>query len=168
MIRAANEKDISRLAEIQIFSKRKAYRPIFQDDIVSFNEMQVLNLALYYRDTKGALNDIYVFDDGITKGMMKWHYESLDIWELKELYVDPFFQGEGVGTALIKNFLAAAQSHNVKQIFLWVLEENIAAKKFYEHHGIKNTNERKEFADTGKYLLKYEKILQKEDDKNDL
>ena len=36
MIRVATIKDASRLAEIQIFSKRKAFRPIFQNDDVSF------------------------------------------------------------------------------------------------------------------------------------
>ncbi len=71
MIRVATIKDASRLAEIQIFSKRKAFRPIFQNDDVSFNEMSVLRLALYYQDVIGALDDIYVFDDGIVKGMMK-------------------------------------------------------------------------------------------------
>lgn len=33
--------------------------------------MSVLRLALYYQDVIGALDDIYVFDDGIVKGMMK-------------------------------------------------------------------------------------------------
>ena len=94
MIRVATIKDASRLAEIQIFSKRKAFRPIFQNDDVSFNEMSVLRLALYYQDVIGALDDIYVFDDGIVKGMMKLDCKN-SIWELKELYVDPFFQGEG-------------------------------------------------------------------------
>ena len=134
MIRVATIKDASRLAEIQIFSKRKAFRPIFQNDDVSFNEMSVLRLALYYQDVIGALDDIYVFDDGIVKGMMKLDCKN-SIWELKELYVDPFFQGEGVGTKLMRHFLTTAKSHDVKEVYLWVLEENFAARKFYESHG---------------------------------
>ena len=141
MIRVATIKDASRLAEIQIFSKRKAFRPIFQNDDVSFNEMSVLRLALYYQDVIGALDDIYVFDDGIVKGMMKLDCKN-SIWELKELYVDPFFQGEGVGTKLMRHFL-------------WVLEENFAARKFYESHGYVYTGNKKEFSDSGKYLLNY-------------
>lgn len=70
MIRAASKKDASRLAEILIFAKRMAYRPIFQNDIVSFQEMQVLDLALFYRDYPQALTDIAVFDDGIVKDLL--------------------------------------------------------------------------------------------------
>ena len=41
-IRKAELKDVSRIAEILIFTKRTQYRPIFNDDQVSFGEMQVL------------------------------------------------------------------------------------------------------------------------------
>ena len=43
MIRKATKEDASRLAEIQIYAKRYSYRSIFQNDEVSFNEMQVLS-----------------------------------------------------------------------------------------------------------------------------
>ena len=42
VIRPAVPADASRLAEIQIFAKRTAFRSVFQNDFVSFNEMQVL------------------------------------------------------------------------------------------------------------------------------
>lgn len=107
MIRKATKEDASRLAE-----------------------MQVLTLALFYQDCAGSIDNIYVFDDGIVKGMMKWNCESSKIWELKELYVDPFFQGEGIGTSLIKNFMTAAKHQNVDETVLWVLEENTSAIRF--------------------------------------
>ena len=44
-IRKAELKDVSRIAEILIFTKRTQYRPIFNDDQVSFGEMQVLPTA---------------------------------------------------------------------------------------------------------------------------
>jgi putative acetyltransferase len=48
MIRKAEEHDISRIAEILIFGKRTAYRPIFKDDLFSFNELQVFNVIQEY------------------------------------------------------------------------------------------------------------------------
>ena len=47
-IRKATINDVSRLAEILVFTKRMHYRPIFQNDKVSFGEMQVLPLAQEY------------------------------------------------------------------------------------------------------------------------
>ena len=162
MIRPAEPRDASRLAEILIFAKRTSYRPIFQDDFVSFNEMQVLDLALHYRDHPGALNDIYLFDDGIVKGMMHWG-QGTSSWELKELYVDPFFQGEGVGRALMSSFLAHAHAQGMEGVFLWVLEKNLSARKFYESFGYHPSGERVLFPGTEQYLLQYTKPLGGED-----
>ncbi|BCN30818.1 GNAT family N-acetyltransferase [Anaeromicropila herbilytica] len=138
-IRKANRKDSSRLAEILIFAKRTAYRPIFKNDNVSFNEMQVLDLALEFRDKESVLDNIYVYDDGIVKGLIRFYKCDNECnenrMEIAELYVDTFFQGQGIGSILIKNCIEQAKKHNIRTIFLWVLEKNDTARKFYEKHG---------------------------------
>ena len=58
MIRKATMQDISRIAEIIVFGKRVAYRPIFQNDIVSFNELQVINLIEEYRNKKFKMDSV--------------------------------------------------------------------------------------------------------------
>ena len=55
-IRPMRENDASRVAEILIFAKRVAYRPIFRNDYVSFQEMNVLDLALSYRENSNGWN----------------------------------------------------------------------------------------------------------------
>ena len=60
-IRPARAEDASRIAEIWIFAKRAAYRSIFQNDQVSFGEMQVLPLALELRDREGMRQDLWVY-----------------------------------------------------------------------------------------------------------
>ena len=50
MIRKAQVKDISRIAEIIVFGKRVAYRDIFKNDWVSFNELQVISIAKEYHE----------------------------------------------------------------------------------------------------------------------
>ena len=107
-IRKAQKKDASRLAEILIFAKRTAYRPIFQNDIVSFNEMQVLDLALYFQNAPESLSGLFVYDDGIVRGLIRIGAppDLPSSLELKELYVDPFFQGKGAGSRLMKFFLS--------------------------------------------------------------
>lgn len=163
MIRSATINDASRLAEILIFAKRTAYREIFQNDHVSFHEMQVLDLALHYQQTPKALEELYVYDDGIVKGMMRLVKPiSSDIgfiWELKELYIDTFFQGQGIGEKLMLHLLANAKENHAAMVRLWVLEKNIAARKFYEAHGFWVDGRKQLEAGTTEYLIGYEKKL---------
>lgn len=49
MVRRATMQDISRIAEIIVFGKRVAYRHIFNNDLVSFNELQVIDLFKKYQ-----------------------------------------------------------------------------------------------------------------------
>ncbi len=95
-IRKAETRDLSRIAEILVFVKRINYRPIFQNDAYSFGELQVLNVARQYAAPE-ILGRLWVYDDGIVKGLI--HIEGE---EIRELYVDHFFQGQGIGAQLIE------------------------------------------------------------------
>ena len=48
MIRKAEKKDLSRIAEILVFDKRMNYRSIFKNDDYSFHVLQVLDVAKEY------------------------------------------------------------------------------------------------------------------------
>ena len=83
MIRHATIADASRIAEILIFTKRMNYRKIFQNDKVSFGEMQVYPLAKNYIDNPDELDGIWVYDDEFVKGVI-----DHDGKKIVELYVD--------------------------------------------------------------------------------
>ena len=125
MIRKATLNDISRIAEILVFVKRMNYRSIFQNDAVSFGEIQVLTVAEEYSNPE-ILGSIWVYEaDGIVKGLIRIVEK-----EVVELYVDHFFQGQAIGSKLIG---FSIKEHDVR--FLWVLEKNTDAIRFYESHG---------------------------------
>lgn len=148
MLRKAGNMDISRIAEILIFTKRTTYRPIFKNDNVSFNEMQVLN-EIEKLSQPSALDNIYVYDDGIIKATVKIE----DVGEktkVSEFFVDPFFQGEGIGTKILNNVIEKS-----KEVFLYVLDKNERAIRFYVKMGFKYTGEKEEFLSSGFYMLKY-------------
>lgn len=148
MLRKAGNMDISRIAEILIFTKRTTYRPIFKNDNVSFNEMQVLK-EIEKLSQPSALDNIYVYDDGIVKAMVKIE----DIGEktkISEFFVDPFFQGEGIGTKILNTVIEKS-----KEVFLYVLDKNERAIRFYVKMGFKYTGEKEEFLNSGFYMLKY-------------
>ncbi len=144
MIRPATIADASRIAEILIFSKRMNYREIFQNDKVSFGEMQVYPLAQSYMDDPDQLSGIWVYDDEFVKGMV--HVEENQI---AELYVEPFFTGQGIGGKLID---FAVDQMNCD--FLWVLEKNEKAIRFYQRHGFVLTEEKQYQEGTTEFIVK--------------
>lgn len=125
MIRKAKKQDISRVAEILVFTKRMNFRSIFHDDQYSFGELQVLTVAQEYIDNLSILDNIWVYDDEFVKGLI--HVEDN---EIKKLYVDTFFESKGIGGKLIE---FAIENLNVQ--YLWALEKNNRALAFYKKYG---------------------------------
>lgn len=146
-IRKAAAEDVSRLAEILIFSKRTHYRAIFRNDAVSFGAMQVLPLARHYLAHPETLEPVWVYDDGLVKGMLQ-----AGEGELKELYVEPFFEGQGVGTALLR---FGVEALGVRR--LWVLERNHRAIAFYRRHGFALTGARLPEEGTAEFIVRMER-----------
>lgn len=146
-IRKAVVQDASRLAEILIFTKRVNYRKIFCDDRVSFGEMQVYPLARDYIMNPEKLKNIWVYDDEFVKGMLRIEGKLL-----KELYVDSFFQNEGIGSRLIE---FSVRQFDVQRLF--VLEKNRDAIRFYQRHGFSLTQERQLEEGTAEYIVKMER-----------
>ena len=147
IIRKATTADASRIAEILIYTKRMNYRSIFCNDKVSFGEMQVYPLAKEFIEFPEKLENIWVYDDEFVKGMI--HLK--DDW-IQELYVDTFFQNQGVGTALIH--FAIIQMNCT---YLWVLENNKTAIEFYTVHGFMITGEKQLEEGTTEYIIKMER-----------
>ena len=145
MIRKAEPKDLSRIAEILVFTKRMKYRAIFHNDEYSFNELQVVKVADEFKDPE-LLDKVWVYDDGIVKGML--HLEGK---EIAELYVDYFFWKEGIGSKLVE---FAKEMFNVK--FVWTLEKNEDAIRFYEEHGFKLNGKRQLEDGTPEFIVMLE------------
>ncbi|MBQ4088420.1 MAG: GNAT family N-acetyltransferase [Clostridia bacterium] len=137
--------DISRIAEILVFVKRINFRQIFQNDAYSFGELQVLKVAEEYSDPE-MLEHIWVYDDGIVKGLI--HIEGA---EVRTLYVDSFFQNSGIGAQLLE--FAKSEFH---VNYLWAIEKNVNAIRFYKAHGFHKTDIRKFEEGTTEYLIKME------------
>ncbi len=148
IIRKAKLEDLSRIAEILVFTKRIKYRPIFHNDDYSFNELQVVKLVEEYGKPE-TIDNIWVYDDGIVKGMI--HVEGK---EIAELYVDYFFWSQGIGAKLIE---FAKEKHDAR--FLWSLEKNTDAIRFYEKHGFKLNGKRQFEEGTPEYLVMLERVV---------
>lgn len=142
-IRKASEQDISRIAEIEIFNFRLNFYPIFKSDAFYFNELQVVKKVNKYQLDINLLNQIWVYDDGAVKGFI-----HIDGTEVKKLFVEPVLQGQHVGAKLLD---FAIENYNVK--WLWALEKNTKAIRFYERHGFWKTETKKFEEGTTEYLV---------------
>ena len=147
MIRNAEPKDLSRIAEILVFTKRIKYRSIFHNDEYSFNELQVVKVADEFNDPE-LLDKVWVYDDGIVKGMI--HLEGK---EIAEIYVDYFFWKEGIGSKLV---VFAKEKFDAKVV--WTLEKNADAIHFYEKHGFKLNGKKQLEEGTPEYIVMLERV----------
>lgn len=142
MIRKAKKEDLSRIAEIFVFNNRINYFPIFQDAGYSFGELQVVSVIDRYFRRDEVLRDIYVYDDGLVKGFL-----LLEGTEIGKLYVEPCFQSQHIGQALIRFAIDRGAE------LVWTLEKNTRAIAFYERHGFRPTGEKKFEEGTTEYLV---------------
>ena len=144
MIRKANQDDLNRIAEIEVFNYRLKFYPIFLDDEFYFGELQVPNVARGYAD---SLENLHVWDDGVVKGFI-----LVQDCEVKKLFVEPLLQGQGIGARLLEYAL----EHMGAQT-LWALEKNVRAIRFYERHGFELTGQKRLEDGTDEYLVRMQK-----------
>lgn len=146
-IRNANQNDICRISEIEIFNYRLNFYPIFKNDWFYFKELQVSSMMDIYLSNQSILENTFVYDDGVIKGFI-----IVDNMEIKKLFVEPIFQGNSIGMELLKFAIG-----NKNASFLWALEKNHRAIRFYERYGFHVTNEKKFEEGTTEYLVKLER-----------
>ena len=79
---------------------------------------------------KGIIPQSYL--DGIPEG--RWA-KSVSV------YLLPEYTGNGYGRKLVEKAIFELKKLGYKKIILWVLEENMNARQFYEHLGFVNSGE---------------------------
>ena len=131
-IRQAKSSDVSRIAELIVTNYRMNFYPIFKYDKFYFGELNVLDTAKEYLENPEVLDNTYVYDDGVVKGMIR-----LDGKQIVKLFVEPQFQSQKIGAGLLS---FATKDKNAD--WLWVLEQNERGISFYKRNGFDFTGEK--------------------------
>lgn len=141
--RLCSEDDRNALSRIYEESWRFAYKGIIpQDYLDSIPKGQWAASA-----DKPNISTLVLFKDGEMIGTASFcpsRFEDMAGWgEVVSIYLLPDFMGKGYGKMLFAEAVRGLEEMGFRDIFLWVLEENTNARRFYEKQG---------FVPNGKYL----------------
>lgn len=132
--------DIDDVARVHVEGWQRAYAGIIPDDYLADLDPAVNAERRRARPDPAGSRTIVAAEDRILgfAAFGPYRHEDGDpsMGELYAIYIDPQTWGRGVGRRLLtaaRDALAEAGFHDMR---LWVLEENHAARHFYERMGL--------------------------------
>lgn len=133
--------DKLKISEIYEKSWKVAYSNIFSKEFLDSIEpgkwVDFLSLE--------NINTLVLEDEGKFLGTLSYsksRFLEMEDWgEIISLYILPEYTGNGLGKILFKEGINNLSKLNFENIFLYVLEENKRAIKFYERMGFKYSGE---------------------------
>ncbi len=138
MIPTDDRMEISKVYEK---SWKSAYKNIIpQDYLDSIPDGQwVSNLDSTGRKTLICIDNGRIVG---TSSFCKSRFEKFNDWgEVISIYMLPEYMGKGYGKCLLESVISELQRMGYRNIFLWVLEDNISARHFYERFGFFSTDD---------------------------
>ncbi|AWN75043.1 GNAT family N-acetyltransferase [Legionella anisa] len=166
-IRTATLDDAGAIAQIHICSWQKMYRDFIPEIILqnlSLEERTLQWRNLIEQEVKVLIMEINNQIVGFAS-ICPFRDFSADrsMGEISAIYLHPDYWRMGLGTQLCMAAISALANQGYKKILLWVFEDNIQARKFYDALGFEATSSTKleEFYEGGALLKEvlYQKIL---------
>jgi len=140
-VRVATTADAQQIAELHVESWRSAYRGMFSDAYLDSDEFRQERSVLWSKrlghPEPNQLVLIAEIDDQLVGfacafGSADQHLGTL----LDNLHVRHEYQGRGIGAELMSEVAKWCSAElSGEGIFLWVLEPNMQARRFYERRG---------------------------------
>lgn len=155
-IRHAVTGDSKVLGDIHSQSFRRAYKGIIPESILDNFTAEKREKYIQKSLVDGTEEYILIFTGKEPAGFMcigKCRDEDLDssFGEIWGIYIQPAYWNQGIGTELIRWGIRELKGRGYKKASLWVLEENLNARKFYEKLGFEHDGTVKEI-NIGKLL----------------
>lgn len=141
MIRKATEQDRMTLGKIYCLSWREAYKNIVPDEYLNSLTDERCAPPPNKINSKDTL---VIEDNGTIVGLARFG-EARDkgcenTGELWSIYILPDFWMKGFGQLLFSSVVKELEKSGYIKFYLWVLKNNLRARRFYEKMGMRNTN----------------------------
>ncbi|MFJ1968532.1 GNAT family N-acetyltransferase [Streptomyces sp. NPDC087903] len=143
-IRAMTLPDCDRVAEIRVRGWQSAYRGLMPQphlDALSVTADAERHRARFTRGDGSVLNLVAERGGELVGWACHGPYRDEELRtedaELYAIYVDPGHYGAGVGHALLQESVRHRTAAGHDRMFLWVLEGNTRARRFYERAGFR-------------------------------
>lgn len=165
-IRYADINDAKTLGEIHAKSWQVAYKGIVPEEILANITPERRQKFFEKALTEGWEEDALIFKDNEAVGLIcigkcRDEDKNDEYGEVWGIYLSPDHWHEGIGLELMTWGLKELKKRNYKKVTLWVIEENLRARRFYEAVGFKHDGAAKEIS-IGKTLneCRYEMSLE--------
>jgi len=163
MIRKTEPTDIPRIAEIVVYGWRCAFREILSDEVLFSEQTVAMRIARLEKSMPENTHlSNFVYDDGLVKAAMtigasgEKHPNALELWAI---YVDPFFQRQGIGEQLLNHCEAEAAARGFREVRISTFQKNVVGRQFYEKMGYSIEGNPEYSEQRNAMMVKYLKIL---------
>ncbi|MFG1620415.1 GNAT family N-acetyltransferase [Kribbella sp. NPDC049227] len=146
-MRAAREEDLLGAAEARVASWRAAFTGLVPQDFLDAMDSAAI-AASWSESIAAGRSRLYVASIGeqiagyAGVGPERDREAPPGTGELYALFVHPDHWGTGAGRALTDAAVADLRDHGCTDVWLWVLEANIRARRFYARYGFTETTDR--------------------------
>ena len=146
-VHPATSDDLLPAARVRVASWRAAFTGLVPQDFLDSMDVDAIAAGWSESIAAGRSRLHVAHADGIVVGYAGVGPERDDsapvrTGELYALFVDPRAWGRGVGRALTDAALADLRESSADRVWLWVLEANVRARRFYEWYGFTGTGDR--------------------------
>lgn len=148
VIRNVEERDIERVADININCWKKCYNGIIEQSVIDSIDKNERVATM----TRSMDNGIFIVaeEDSQVKGFCRYvtnngyspNYDDVDC-EVCAIYVDVDFQRKGIGSKMLEYALEDLKRQDKKKLIIWCLKANTNARMFYTQMGGEVYAERK-------------------------
>lgn len=149
LIRRARERDLPRVAEIHVAGWRTAYAGLIDPARLAAISIEE-RLELWREAFAVPGSELWVAESGggeVVGFSRLLPARDADagpgIAEISHVYLDPDCCDRGLGGELLRHVLASCHARDFTGVWLWVLEGNARARRFYEREGFTADGARK-------------------------